>query len=139
LNTLIPRLFEKIAVVSPEFSLESVRLRLSNDPDRYIHEPLRHGLDLELPEEIAVGLEDTARLQDWNATAPTRYGQPTETWREVVTRRQHYAELRRRLAEREVSDIADLVTLNINLHRLAEDLIEGCDSSELLLHIYKVL
>jgi Eco57I restriction-modification methylase len=137
-NSLIPRLFEKLAT-GAEFSLDVLARLLAVDPDRYIHAALRHGAELELPAEIAAGAEDPTRRAGWNAPAPPTFALPTETWREVVARRAHYAELRDRLASGRVDEASELVALNINLCRLAEDVVEGCDSPRLLLGIFRTL
>jgi hypothetical protein len=137
-NTLLPRLFEKLAA-GTEFDLDVLARLLATEPDRYIHPPLRHGAELDLPAEIAAGVEDPTRRDSWNSPAPQPFALPTETWREVVARRKHYAELRDRLAACRVDEASELVALNINLRRLAEDTIEGCDSPHLLLGIFRTL
>src|SRR5204862_1171753 len=60
-NTLIPRLLEKLAERSDEFDVTRIGTLLAADPDRYIREPLRHGNDDELPEEIAAGVDEPNR------------------------------------------------------------------------------
>jgi hypothetical protein len=137
-NTLLPRLFEKL-VTSTEFSLDVLGRLLAADPDRYIHAPLRYGVELQLPADIAAGVEDPTRRDGWNALALPAFASPTETWREVVARRAHYAELSDRLAAGRIDDASELVALNINLRRLAEDVVEGCDSPHLLLGIFRTL
>ena len=135
-NTLIPRLLEKLAKRSDQFDFGTIAALLAAEPDRYIHFPLRHGTDNELPDEIAAAIDEPRRRDRWNAPAAARFALPTETWREVVARRQYYASLRARLAAGEVDRAADLVALNLNLQQLALDLIESCDSPTLLRSIY---
>ncbi|MGH3023565.1 MAG: Eco57I restriction-modification methylase domain-containing protein [Gaiellaceae bacterium] len=138
-NALIPRLFEKLAERSDEFDFRTIAALLAAEPDRYLHNPLRHGTDHELPEEIAAGSDEPSRRDRWNASAAPSYALPTETWREVVARRQYYASLRARLGAGEVDSAADLVALNLNLQQLGLDLIEDCDSPALLGSIYAAL
>jgi hypothetical protein len=138
-NALLPRLFEKLAEASREFDLQLVRRFLAADPDRYIHDALRHGTELELPFEIAAGIDDPAGRERWNATASAEFALATETWREVIRRRERYAELRDRLASGELADPSELIALNIRLRRLAEDVVDRCDSPALLLAIYRTL
>ena len=57
---------------------------------------------------------------------------PTETWREVVARRQRYAKVRAKLARGEVQDINDLITLNLDVERFASDVISQSEGPELL-------
>jgi hypothetical protein len=138
-KTLIPRLFEKLADASPEFSQATVARFLAAEPDQYIHGSIRHGTELDLPAEVAGGVDDPTARDGWNATAPPAYALPTETWREVVVRRQRYAELHSRLADGDLSEASELVALNLRLRQLAEDVVDGCNSPSLLLAIYRTL
>jgi hypothetical protein len=89
------------------------------DPDRYIYPAIKHGITLDihaqpptplkaplpLPPEIEQGVDTTKpnlieRRKAWNKPAPSEYALPTEIWREVVARRQHYLELWSRLSSR---------------------------------------
>ena len=120
---------------------------LQDDPDRYIYPSVGHGVawsyspdrdpepldaPLELPGEIAAGLDDVSRRGGWNERAPSEYALPTETWRELVARRQHYAEVREKLAAGEISAINDLITLNVDVERFALDVIVQSEGPELL-------
>jgi len=108
-NTVIPFLFDaakakcKVAFGGENGTGDSpVWDLLRENPDRYIYPAVRHGMDRKLPPEIAAGLDTTQpnlieRRQLWNKPAPAEYALPTEIWREVVARRQRYAELRARL------------------------------------------
>jgi hypothetical protein len=101
---------------------------------------------LPLPEEIAAGLNpptlrepvgegpvQTLELRKgWNRPAPPEYALPTETWREVVARRERYEEVRTKLAAGEVRDVNNLITLNLDICQLAEDAIANSDGPELL-------
>src|ERR1039458_2526397 len=71
-NTLVPFVLETARKHCPiAFAADGGVWRLlRNDPDRYIHEPLRKGVDLELPPEIAAGLTDTTQRTGWNRSAP---------------------------------------------------------------------
>ena len=120
---------------------------LQDDPDRYIYPAVGHGLawvyspdgdlvrlekPLALPEDINTGLEDVSQRGGWNRPAPTEYALPTETWREVVARRRRYQEVREKLAMGEVSDVNDLITLNLDIERFALDIIVQSEGPELL-------
>src|SRR5208282_3718890 len=81
-NTTIPPLFD-MAQKSCKIAFEgehSVWRILQSDPGRYIHAAMVKGVDKELPEQIAAGLEDISRRGDWNKAAVLDYGLPTETW-----------------------------------------------------------
>ena len=120
---------------------------LRDDPDRYIYPAVGHGIAwnarqpekpvpldarLELPEEIAAGIGGVAQRGGWNRPAPDNYAVPTETWREVVARRQRYAEVRSKLAAGEVQDVNDLITLNLDIEQFAKDVIAQSEGPELL-------
>jgi hypothetical protein len=69
---------------------------------------VRHGIAKPLPPEIAAGLDTTKpslidRRKPWNKPAPGEYALATETWREVVARRQRYWEVWSRLSGRPAS------------------------------------
>ncbi len=86
----------------------------------------------ELPNDIASGIDDVSRRGGWNAPAPDAYALPTETWREVVARRQRYAEVRAKLASGDVREINDIITLNLDIERFARDVIAQSEGPELL-------
>ena len=148
-NTVIPFLFDAARKKCPvAFGPDGGVWRLlRDDPDRYIYPAVGHGitwnaqqpedpeslhLPFELPEEIAVGLHDISRRSGWNRPAPDEYALPTETWREVVARRQRYAEVRARLASATPREINDVITLNLDIERFARDVIAQSEGPELL-------
>lgn len=131
---------------------------LQTDPDRYIYPALRHGITLNfhtapytplsapfpLPEQIEQGIDAAKpnlaeRREGWNKPALPEYALPTETWREVVSRRQRYEELRSKLAAGQVREINDLITLNLDIVQFAQDVIRNCDTPELLRAFWKPL
>ena len=148
-NTVIPFLFDAARKECPvAFSPGGGVWRLLQDePDRYIYPAVGHGLawryspdadpvrleePLELPEDIAAGLDDVSRRSGWNRPAPEAYALPTETWREVVARRRRYQEVRDKLAAGEVSDANDLTTLNLDAEQFALNVIVQSEGPELL-------
>jgi hypothetical protein len=139
-NTVIPYLFDeakkscKIAFVgansgSPDTSVWRL---LQADPDRYIYDSVKKGVDIPLPPEIAIGINDVSKRTEWNKPAQEEYALPTEIWREVVARRKRYEEVRSKLANGEIQDINDLITYNLNIRQFAQDVIENCEGPELL-------
>ncbi len=94
-NTIIPFLFDaarkkcKIAFEGDT----SVWKLLQENPDRYIYGAVKKGVDLELPEEIAIGIDKVSERTKWNERAPDGVDEialPTEIWRETVPRQQRY-------------------------------------------------
>lgn len=149
-NTIIPYLFEEASRRNTEpFRPErEVWQLLRDDPDRYIYDAVGHGVfvnqqtgeELEspvaLPENIAEGLTDVAKRTEWNSPAPPDLALPTETWREHIARRQRCIDLCRKLAEGEVTSINDMITYNLDIRQFAQDVIDNCESPDLLRAIY---
>lgn len=135
-NTVLPFLFDaakpkcKIAFENPGGPTLWDMLR--QDPNRYINEALRWGMDQPLPATISAGIKSASKRDNWNSPAPQEYALPTETWREVVARRTQCDELRRKLAAGEIHEINDLITLNLDIRQFAQDAIENCEGPELL-------
>ena len=137
-NTIIPFLFDK-AEKKCRIAFEgeqSVWHLLAENPDRYIYDAVRKGVELPLPDEIAVGIKDVSRRAEWNKPAPSEYALPTEIWREIVARRQRYEEIWTKMVEGEVRSINDLITYNLDIRQFANDVIENCEGPELLRAIY---
>ena len=143
-NTIIPFLFDA-ARNSCKIAFEgdaSVWKLLEDDPDRYIYDAVKKGVELQLPEEIAIGIDDVSKRTEWNTLAPNevdQYALPTEIWREVVARRQRHNTVRAKLANGEIDNINDLITYNLNIRQFAQDVIENCEGPELLRAFYKAI
>src|SRR5579883_337561 len=133
-NTLIPYIFEatkKNCAIA--FRPEGEVWRLAReDPDRYFFEAVKKGVDHELPTEIAAGINDDSARGEWNKLAPEQLALPTETWREVVARRQRYNEVKTKLVAGDVVSIDDFVSYNLDIRQFAQDVIEHCEGPELL-------
>ena len=129
-NTIIPFLFDK-ARKACKIAFEgeaSVWNLLQDDPDRYIYDAVKKGVELDVPEEIAVGIDDVSKRADcWNTLASEEYALPTEIWRETVARRQRYETVHARLTNGDIRDINDLITYNLNIRQFAQDVIENCE------------
>lgn len=142
-NTIIPYIFEearKGCEVAFKPNSSSWRL-LKNNPDRYIYEAVKHGVNEPLPEEIEKGIDTSKpnlldRRKAWNKTAPESHALPTEIWREVVERRNRYFEVKKKLESGEITDINDFITYNLNIRQFAEDVIENSEGPELIRAIY---
>lgn len=145
-NTIIPFLFD---AAQPEckvaFAPDGPIWRLLRaDPDRYIFAAVRQGADVALPAEIAAGITDVRQRGGWNRPAPEQidgqpFALPTETWREHIARRQRCQEVRAKLSAGEVTQINDLITLNLDSITFARDVIQQCEGSDLLQALYHAL
>ena len=155
-NTVMPFLFDAAKKECPvAFDTGGGVWRLLQDePDRYIYPAVGHGMAwfysvdadplrleeaLELPEDIAAGLEDVSRRGGWNRPAPAEYGLPAETWREVVARRRRYQEIRDKLVAGQVVDVNDLITLNLDIEQFALNIIVQSEGPELLRAFWRAL
>jgi len=138
-NTILPSVFDKARkACQVAFEADSwVWGLLQSDPDRYIYDAVKTGVDLALPANIASGIDEVSKRTDWNTLAPAEYALPTEIWREVVARRQRYELVRAKLANGEVKDINDLITYNLDIRQFAQDVIENCEGPELLRAFWK--
>ena len=145
-KTILPFLLQKVAAKIPAEAWEL----LKNDPDRYIYEAVRRGAGADekawkksLPANIAVGLDTKApdlieRRKNWNTSTPGSHALPTEIWRETIARHQRCHELRKKLRAGEVTDPADLVTLNLDIRQFVSDLIAAAPA-DLALALWKAL
>ncbi len=140
-NTMLPFLFDA-ARRSCRIAFEgdtSVWQLLQAVPERYLYDAVKKGVDLDLPPEIAAGIDDVSKRTTWNTLAPAEYALPVETWREVIARRQRYETVRAKLANGEIRDINALITDNLNIRQFAQDVIESCEGPELLRAFWKAM
>jgi hypothetical protein len=140
-NTIIPALFDMVKK-SCRIAFEgehSVWRLLKVNSDRYIHAAMLKGIDKQLPERVAAGLNDVRKRGDWNKPAEPEYALPTETWREVVARRTRCEEARQKLMTGEIHSINDLVTYNLDIRRFAEEVISNGGGADLLWAFYKAI
>lgn len=142
-NTVIPFLLDaakpecRVAFENPGGPTAWDHLR--EEPDRYIYQSVRHGMEHLLPDNIAAGVGDVSRRTEWNRGASEEFGLPTEIWREVVARRTRCEELRSKLASGEVHEVNDLITLNLDIRQFAQDVIERAEGPDLLRAVWKAV
>jgi hypothetical protein len=162
-NTILPRLLD-MAKESYSIAFQPgsfIWSMLKENPDRYIFPSIRHGVTwnydsqsiekgnplekaYDLPKNIEKGIDTTKpglieRRKDWNQTAPREYALPTETWREVVARRQRYQEIKDKLQKGEVTSFNDFITYNLDIRQFVQDIIDQCEGPELLRAFWKSL
>jgi hypothetical protein len=124
-STIVPFLID-IVVSDADWQL------LADDPERYIFAPVRHGLELPLPEHIAVGVDTVARRERWNDVAPASHALPTEIWRETVARRQRAQQLIDRMRAGELRTSNQLITDNLDVRQFLQDVIARADSTRVM-------
>ena len=140
-NTIIPSLFDA-ARQRCRIAFEgeaSVWKLLQTDPDRYIYDAVKKGVELDLPEETAAGINDVSKRGLWNTSAPCKYALSTEIWREIVARRERYKAIHAKLSNGEIDDINAFITDNLDIRQFAQDVIENCEGPELLRAFWKAI
>ncbi len=138
-NTVIPWLFQN-AAAHDKVAFEPggpVWRMLAENPDAYIYQSIRKGVLLPLPPTIAAGMDDVAARGDWSRVADPEFGLPTETWREVIARRERYEELKARASAGLIVSIDDFITLNLDIGQFALDAIQYAESSDLVKAFWK--
>lgn len=132
--TIIPFLFEAVKRQCPAAFVPggSTWSLLAENPDRYMYRALKHGCTLLLPPEIEAGLHNVSLRHPWNWSAPAAYGLPLESWREVIARRQRYAEIRARTDAGALASVDELISCNLDMRCFAGEVIRRCDDAELL-------
>lgn len=150
-NTVLPFLLDTARKdCENAFKPEGVVWRLiSERPDRYIYEPMRRGNQtssktgrLELPSDIAQGLEAVNLRAGWNRPVPGEFEShvlPTETWREFVGRRARYDALLSHLEAGGITTVEDLIVQNLDIRQLTLDVIQYAGSEDLVESIYKAI
>lgn len=161
-NTILPWLFDETQrnytkAFEPEGEIWQ---RVRNSGDDYIYEAVKYGVPEntvlfdDLPDEIKAGfrpdLEDRVVIADqtphlweirkpWNQKAPSEIALPTETYRELIERRQRCDSLKVRIMNGEINQISDFITYNLNIRQFAQDVIENTQDPDFLRHFYKTI
>ncbi len=152
-NTIISSLFDKAnANCATAFKSDGgVWKLLKENPDRYIYPAVKHGLTwnyrtseeldkpVPLPADIEAGVAEVGKRGEWNKTATDGAGLPTETWREVIARRQRYVEISNKLRAGDVNNIDDLIKFNLDIERFALDVIEQSEGTDLVKAFWEAL
>ena len=149
-NTVIPFLFDAAKKQCPvAFGPDGGVWRLLREnPDRYIYPAVGHGVawnwhgqdgepqildaPLDPADAITTDIDDPSHRSRWNSAAPEKYALPTETWHEVIARRQRYDALRAKLVAGQVREVNDLITLNLDIEQFTKDVIVQSEGPELL-------
>jgi hypothetical protein len=167
-NTILPFLLQKVAAKIPADAWDLLKNdpdRYIYEPVRRGAGENENEWEKSLPKNIAIGLEVGSvgvspassisspspeecgrdahaplleRRKDWNNTTPSSHALPTEIWRETIARHQRCHELRKKLRAGEVKEPADLVTLNLDIRQLVQDIIAAAPA-DLALAMWKAL
>ncbi|MFH1321084.1 MAG: DNA methyltransferase [Bacteroidota bacterium] len=140
-NCILPYLFDETKRQYPKAFLNDGEIWQSANQsgDIYIYDAVKKGVEEELPAKIATGIKDVSKRIEWNKAAPTKFALPTEIWREVVDRRNRYAEVKNKIEKGEITTINDFITYNLNIRQFAQDVVESTTDHEFLKYFYKSL
>ena len=140
-NTILPFLLEKTKEKYPAYFVQDGPLwkLLTDNPDRYIYESVRKGVDKPLPSEIEAGIADVAQRTEWNKAADEQYALPTETWREHVARRTRCLDLRAKMRAGNCVAVNDLITYNLDIRQFVVDALEYTEDERFIECFYEVL
>ena len=150
-NTILPYLFDELQRKLPDAFKPDGEIwrKLKTSDDLYIYNAVKHGINSEniwhdLPSDIAAGLnpeqDNLIELRRcWNSPAPNDIALPTEIWREVITRRRHYLEVRQHITEGDIHQINDFITYNLDIRQFSLDLIYETADPKLVYQFYKAL
>lgn len=149
-NTILPYLMD--AVLGEHASVEATNDSPSKAPwqflqqsgDRYIFDAVKKGAGLEIPKEIAIGLDTTQpnlleRRKHWNNRTPEKFALPTEIWRETIERLQRYEGVKAKIENGEIQNINDFITYNLDIRSFVYDLLNTTKDPQLIKRFYAEL
>ena len=145
-NTILPFLMDatKKADKKPFKTNGEVWQFLKESGDTYIYDAVKKGKGLEIPEEIAVGIDTTKpnlleRRSRWNEKTPEAFALPTEIWRETIERLQRYANIKSKIENGEITEINDFITYNLDIRQFVQDLLAQTEDHLFVKHFYAQL
>ena len=145
-NTILPFLMDATKKMDerPFKPTGEVWQFLRESGDTYIFDAVKKGAGLEIPQEIAVGIDTTKpnlleRRSHWNEKTPEDFALPTEIWRETIERLQRYQSIRAKIEQGEITEINDFITYNLDIRQFVQDLLAQTDDHLLVKHFYAQL
>jgi len=145
-STILPYLLEATKKAYPK-AFEprgQVWSFLQQSGDEFIFESVRKGAGNQYPDYIEIGLDTTQpdllqRRARWNEVASEEFALPTEIWREVVERLSRYEQVRSKIDHGEITDVADLITYNLDIEGFVSSLLDSIDDSVFIRAFYAIL
>ena len=145
-NTILPYLMDATMKTDekPFKTNGEVWQYLRESGDAYIFDAVKKGKGLEIPEEIAVGIDTTKpnlleRRSHWNEKTPEAFALPTEIWRETIERLQRYKTIKDKIENGEITEINDFITYNLDIRQFVQDLLGKTEDHLLVKHFYAQL
>ena len=145
-NTILPFLMDGTKKMDerPFKTNGAVWQFLRESGDRYIFDAVKKGAGLEIPEEIAFGIDTSKpnlleRRSRWNEKTPEAFALPTEIWRETIERLQRYDSIKAKIEKGEITEINDFITYNLDIRQFVQDLLAQTDDHLFVKHFYAQL
>ena len=145
-NTILPFLMDATKKMDekPFKTNGAVWQFLKESGDTYIYDAVKKGAGLEIPEEIAIGIDTSKpnlleRRSHWNEKTPEAFALPTEIWRETIERLQRYANIKAKIENGEITEINDFITYNLDIRQFVQDLLAQTDDHLFVKHFYAQL
>jgi len=140
-NCILPYLLDETKrQYSKAFDVDGELWRMvKNSGGTYIYEAVKKGVELQLPKEIKEGIKNVTKREGWNKPSEACYALPTEIWREVINRRNHYLEISGKIENGEIKNVSDFISYNLDIRQFVQDIVENTTDPEFLKHFYKVL
>ncbi len=145
-NTILPFLMDATKKMDekPFKTNGAVWQFLKESGDTYIYDAVKKGVSLEIPKEIAIGIDTSKpnlleRRSHWNERTPEDFALPTEIWRETIERRQRYANIKAKIEKGEITEINDFITYNLDIRQFVQDLLAQTNDHLLVKHFYAQL
>ncbi len=145
-NTILPFLMDATKKMDerPFKPTGEVWQFLRESGDAYIYDAVKKGAGLEIPQEIAVGIDTTKpnlleRRSHWNEKTPEDFALPTEIWRETIERLQRYQSIKAKIEQGEITEINNFITYNLDIRQFVQDLLAQTDDHLFVKHFYAQL
>ena len=145
-NTIVPYLMDATRKhdEKPFKPNGEVWASLKQSGDSYIFDAVKKGKGMEIPEEVAIGLDTQQpnlleRRKHWNDRTPEAFALPTEIWRETIERLQRYNSIKAKIENGEITSINDFITYNLDIRQFVYDLLNHTDDHLLVKHFYAEL
>lgn len=145
-NTIVPYLIDAVKQKDENLFANDSNLWcfLRNSGDRYIFDAVKKGAGLEIPEEIAIGIDTTKpnlleRRKRWNERTPKQFALPTEIWRETIERLQRYDNIKSKIETGEITEINDFITYNLDIRSFIYDYLNTTDNPLFVEIFYEAL
>lgn len=133
-NTIVPWIFRRVQEqsLSNEKLQQRIQAYIRDYGDDCIYDEVKLGCDKPLPPSVEGGIEKTSLRQTWNERGDTKFALPTESWREVIERRERYGTIVGTIEKGKIKSVEDFITYNLDIRKFIEDFIYQTDDVSLV-------